>query len=200
MTGASSWRNHLSLIVGVSLPVLLVLLFWLAMAVPRLTVEDPRFDLVLSSLYNQDGPRIGGNLDFQVNNGELVARFTRNPYSPPENQSAFSIPAPRLYYFSTAQGSLRELDYELPDNLEDGALVPLRVLDGRRLIDASVAPDGYRFDNSYRGSRGFLFFFDGYRYNARIEKDGRAIRIPSIDPDTYVGNYDFVAWVGRDGA
>lgn len=200
MAGHSWFQKNLSLIVGVSLPVLLVLLFWLAMVIPRLTVDDPQYDLILASRYGLNGSRLNGNVDFEVHNGALFAHFSRNPYELPADQvSPSGIPAPRLYYFSSVEGSLREIRYSLPEDLAHGALAPVDVLEGRELIAENVAPDGYRFDNSYRGSRGFLFIFGGYRYNARIEKDGRTIKIPSMDQNTYAGDYSFVAWAGKGG-
>jgi len=55
--------RHLALVVGVSLPLLLAVLFWLAMAIPRWTVEPPHYDLVLISLaYVRNARQLDGNL------------------------------------------------------------------------------------------------------------------------------------------
>lgn len=207
MTVQTFWQKNLTLIVGVSLPLLLVLLFWVAMIIPRLTVEAPQYDLVLASRdYFQQGRQLNGTLDFVVNDGQLFARFTEDPIyaRPVNNMPAIAIPTPRLYYFSSsggfssAGGSLREIEYDLPDNPADGAMIAIAELADRTLIDESTAPDGYRFDNSYRGSRGFLFLFDGYRYHAKIEKDGRAVKIPAIEQNNYFGNYDLVGWTEQE--
>lgn len=195
--------RNLTLIVGVSLPVLLVLLFSVAMLIPRMTVEAPQYDLVLSSHdYFTDGRQLNGTLSFSVNDGQLFARFTEDPNYPRAqgNIPAVAIPMPRLYYFSSASGSLRQIEYVLPENLVDGASYRIEELAGQSLLAESTAPDGYRFDNSYRGSRGFLFMFDGYRYNAKIEKEGRAVKIPSIDQNSYVGNYRLVGWVSQEAS
>ena len=200
MTGQSFWHKNLTLVVGVSLPVLLVLLFWIAMLIPRMTVSPPEYDLVLASrYYNQEGRQLNGTLDFRVEEGRLFARFTEDPnYARPvNNMPAIAIPVPRLYYFESAAGNLREIDFDLPDDLADGAMIPIAELADRTLVAESTAPDGYRFDNSYRGSRGFLFFFDGYRYHAKIEKDGRAVKIPSIDRNDYYGSYELVGWADQ---
>ncbi|HSH13569.1 MAG TPA: hypothetical protein VLA15_07460, partial [Desulfurivibrionaceae bacterium] len=184
MQEKSFLAKYLTLIVGVSLPLLLVFIFWVAMAVPRMTVDDPQYDLVLASRYYVEGARqLNGTLAFDVVDGQLVARFTEDPNFARTRGNALAnvYPAPRLYYFASAGGNLREIDYGLPDEPEDGAIIPVAALAGRTLVAESTAPDGYRFDNSYRGSRGFLFLFDGYRYGAKIEKDGRAVKIPAID-------------------
>lgn len=189
--------RNLTLIVGVSLPLVLVLLFWVAMIVPRMTVMPPQYDLVLATHdYYEAGRNLNGNLTFDVREGQLSATFREDPnYPRPRGDiPAIAIPVPRLYYFVSATGSMREIDYDLPETLVDGAVIPINAFDGRQLYSESMAPDGYRFDNSYRGSRGFLFMFDGYRYNAKIEKDGRAVKIPSIDQNNTVGSYDFIGW------
>jgi hypothetical protein len=132
MQEQSFLSKNLTLVVGISLPLLLVLVFWVAMAVPR------------------------------------------------------------LYYFESATGNLREISVDLPEKPDDGAVIAIAELAGRTLVAKTTAPDGYRFDNSYRGSRGFLFFFDGYRYGAKIEKDGRAEKIPAIDGNNYFASYEFI--------
>jgi len=190
--------RNLTLIVGVSLPLLLVLLFWVAMIIPRLTVEAPQYDLVLSSqFYYPEGRQLNGSLDFQVEDGQLFARFNESPVYPRANGDiqAVAIPVPRLYYFASASGSLREIEYAIPEAPWDGELIPVTGLSGAVLARENQAPDGYRFDNSYHGSRGFLFLFDGYRYSAKIEKDGRAVKIPSIDQNNAYGSYSFVGWL-----
>lgn len=200
MHAQSFLAKNLTLVVGVSLPLLLVFVFWIAMAVPRMTVAPPQYDLVLSSLiYDQAGRQLNGTLLFAVTDGELVAEFSEDPAVARNRGNALVnvYPVPKLYYFASASGNLREIDYGLPDDLEDGAIIPIAELAGRTLIAESMAPDGYRFDNSYRGSRGFLFFFDGYRYGAKIEKDGRAEKIPAIDGNNYFVSYDFIGWVER---
>ena len=201
MQEQSFLSKNLTLVVGISLPLLLVLVFWIAMAVPRMTVDDPQYDLVLVSRYYGEAVRqLNGTIAFEIDDGMLYARFTVDPNYPVArgNIPAVAIPVPRLYYFDSAAGNLREIDVDLPDEPANGDILPVDELAGRTLIAETSAPDGYRFDNSYRGSRGFLFFFDGYRYGAKIEKDGRAEKIPAIDGNNYYASYEFIGWVERE--
>ena len=192
MNNPSVIRKNLSLVVGVSLPLLLVILFWAATVIPRMRVAPPQYDLLISSSFNPDRRLINGTLDFEVTGGRLIVRFNKNV---DEN---YSIQAPRLYLFSASTQSLREINFDLPENPPDNLVIPVSGLNGNDFITESVSPDGYRFDNRYRGSRGFLFF-NGYRYNAKIEKQGRAVKIPLIDGSRYYGNYTFVAWTREGG-
>jgi hypothetical protein len=44
-------KQHFSLVVGVALPLLLVLFFWIATVVPNLLVEPPQHDLIFTTNY-----------------------------------------------------------------------------------------------------------------------------------------------------
>jgi hypothetical protein len=178
-------RNY-SLLIGISLPVLLVIVFWIAMIIPQMTVEPPQYDLILSSRYHPHGPVLDGRVNFEVKNDRLRATFRASL----KNNSLRGIPS--LYYFNVSTGSLREINIDVPGSIEDGTVIPVPELEQYTLSSESLSPDGYRFDNSYRGSRGFLFF-DGYRYFAKIEKNGRVVKIPGVG--NYSGNLDFLAWV-----
>ena len=51
--------ENIALVFGISLPVLLVLLFWLATVIPKMTVADPQFDLIPRYLLTVDGFVVG---------------------------------------------------------------------------------------------------------------------------------------------
>lgn len=194
------WQKNLALVVGVFLPLLLVLLFWIAMIIPRLSVAPPQYDLILSTQYYAgSGRRLHGTLTLDAEDGRLVANYRQDPGLSRTRADAEppTYPVPTLYYFASNSGSLREIEYELPEKLEDGATIPITALEYRTLFADEESPDGYRFD-SYRGSRGFLFFFDSYRHIARIEKNGRAVRIPSSNRNNHPGSYEFIGWVARE--
>jgi hypothetical protein len=178
-------RNY-SLLIGILLPVLLVIVFWIAMIIPQMLVDPPHYDLILFSRFHPHGPVIEGTVNFDVKNGRLRATYRanlkRNSYGG----------MPNLYYFNVSTGSLRPISMNVPDALEDGAVIPVPELEQYTLSSERLSADGYRFDNTYRGSRGFLFFY-GYRYYAKLEKKGRILKIPG--PENYNGNLEFLAWV-----
>ena len=180
------FQKHLILATSVALPLFLVLLFAIAMLVPRLSVEPPQHALLVSTPWYQDGRQINGNLHFEVNQGQLSFRFNASPN--------YILPVSRLHRFDPSTGALQEINYAVPDQLEDNTLYPVVELAQSDFSSNSLSPDGYIFDNSYRGSRGFLFM-NGYRYSAKIEKQGRAVKIPAINDAQFGGSPQFVAWV-----
>ncbi len=134
MQEQSFLSKNLTQVVGISLPLLLVLVFWVAMAVPRMTVADPQYDLVLVSRYYGEGVRqFNGTIAFEIDDGMLYARFTVDPNYPVArgNIPAVAIPVPRLYYFESATGNLREISVDLPEQPDDGAVIAIAELAGR---------------------------------------------------------------------
>ena len=56
-------KDNLALIAGICLPVLLVLFFWIAMAIPKMTVPDPQYDLVYTAdHYDYNAVHQGGSV------------------------------------------------------------------------------------------------------------------------------------------
>jgi hypothetical protein len=188
---AGFFQKHLIVAVSVALPLLLVLLFAVAMVIPRLSVEPPQHALLVSTPWYQDGRQVNGSLHFEVNEGQLYFRFNANP------NPNFILPVSRLHLFDPSTGALQEINYAVPNELEDNTLYPVVELADSDFSGSSLSPDGYVFDNSYRGSRGFLFM-NGYRYSAKIEKQGRVVKIPAINDAQYAGSPQFVAWVQEE--
>ena len=181
-------QKHLILATSIALPLLLVLLFALAMVIPRLSVEPPQHALLVSTPWYQDGRQVNGNLHFEVSEGTLYFRFNAN------RNPNFILPVSRLHLFDPSTGALEEINYVVPEELEDNMLYPVAELASRGFSGSSLSPDGYNYDNSYRGSRGFLFM-NGYRYSAKIEKQGRVVKIPAINDAQFAGSPQFVAWL-----
>ncbi len=187
MSNSHPLKNNIALIAGISLPVLLVIVFWIATAIPRMTVADPQYDMIYSAdYYDHNGP-FKGTISLEVRDGGL-----RATYHSTDSQSLRSTP--RIYYFDVSSGSTHELSLNIPTDLQDGQELAIPEASGLELSKKSIAPDGYSFDGSYSSRSGFFFFNSGYRYRGLIRKDGRAVKIPTHGHQ-YQGNLRFLAWV-----
>ena len=184
-------RENIALVVGISLPVLLVLLFWLATVIPKMTVSDPQFDLIFTADQFDYNAQAKGVVRFDVSEGQLRATFHTD-----HRQTFRNIP--RIYYFDVSSGSTHEITPEIPGDLKDGQRLNIPEAADYKLSKETRAPDGYSFDASYSGGGGFFFFDRGYRYRGSIQKDGRAIKIPSHG-NRYQGNLHFLGWVLEGG-
>ena len=187
MSKAHFLKENIALVAGISLPVLLVIVFWIATAIPKMTVPDPQYDMIYAAdYYDYNGP-FRGTIKLGVRDDRL-----RATYHSTDSQNLRS--APRLYYFDVSSGSTHELSVELPADLQDGQELAIPEANGLELSKKSIAPDGYSFDGSYSSRSGFFFFGSGYRYRGLIRKEGRAVKIPTHGHQ-YQGNLRFLAWV-----
>ncbi len=93
-------KENIVLVLGVTLPLLLVILFVLASAVPAMFVDNPRYDCLF-----WDGDH--GQLRFEVVNQKLQIKYTPNQYA--------GQTTPILYRYSAATGKTLKVAFKLPD-------------------------------------------------------------------------------------
>ena len=187
MSNSHFLKDNLALIAGICLPVLLVLFFWIAMAIPKMTVPDPQYDLVYTADFYDYNAQVHGAVRLEVRDGTLRATFHSD-----ERHTYRSTP--RIFYFDVSAGSIHEISVDIPGDLQDGQVLDIPEAAQYKLSKESLAPDGYSFDANYRGGHGFFFFDGGYRYRGTIAKDGRAVKIPTHG-NQYQGNLRFLGWV-----
>ena len=184
-------KEHAVLAAGIALPVLLILLFAIARAVPSSTVPDPVFDAVFAT------QNYYGGYSFAVKDGKLEATYTAPPkdaYQPPKTE------APKIIIYRSSTGKADTITLtkpELSDN-QKSAVVSVKEFDTLKLSDKAEAPDGYTFrPQGWRSNSSVVT--EIFSYNSRqtpnsLEKDGRLI---TIDPlkDRYYGDVTFIGWV-----
>ena len=93
-------KDNIVLVLGLTLPLLLVLLFVLASVIPAMFVANPRYDCLF-----WDGDR--GQLSFEVVNERLNIKYTPNQYA--------GQATPTLYRYSAATGKVQKVNFTLPD-------------------------------------------------------------------------------------
>ena len=180
-------KDNIALIAGVSLPVVLVLVFWIATVIPKMTVDDPRHDMVYSIDHYEPSATGGGTIHIEVQDGKLRAVFR-------DTEDLQVRSTPHIYYFDVSGGSFQEFTIEIPADVRDGQELDIPEARGLTLSKKSIAPDGYIFDSNYSSRGGFFIFDGGYRYRGLIRKNGRAIKIPTHGHQ-YQGNLHFLGWV-----
>ena len=101
-------RDNLVLVIGVTLPVLLMAGFLLASALPDSLAEPPKYDLRFST---DDYPSasIPVTVRLVVKDGALVAQYTR----PPNQTGSFGL-WKKLYIYEASSRRVRQLSFGLP--------------------------------------------------------------------------------------
>ncbi len=192
-------KENAVLVAGVALPLMLVVLFTFARALPAKNVADPQYRAVYAV---QSYYYAGYNYAYKINDdGKLEVTMNapaRN--APPYTDS--DIPADaqkaKLYLFDGAKNKTEEVELDLPKMDKDTKSVKIPVKEFDTLTLASgEAPDGYKFrEESYSGSSLIteIFTYRNHRTPRAIVKDGRAI---PLENQAY-GNFTFIGWVTKE--
>ncbi len=94
-------KENIVLVLGISLPLLLIILFMLASGLPRFFVADPHYDLLFS-----EGPT--EQVSFKIRGKKLY--FNIAPI-----RNVADIRLPRLYRYVAATGMAEEITFVAPD-------------------------------------------------------------------------------------
>jgi hypothetical protein len=187
-------RNNAFLLAAVSLPLIVVVFFIVATAIPRWRVPPPQYDLILRA----NGPYTAANarlsVDFAVRDGRVEARFRLLP------ENGYASPS-TLFLFDHTSMSAREIPLDVPGDLKEGdppRTVVVEALAGRRVVADTRAPDGYQLEiRSQRGPGlvGELFGMNRYGAGASLVNRGRVIAINLPIPYEYQSPATAVGWI-----
>lgn len=187
-------KENLVLTMGIALPVLLVILFFLTSVLPKSLAEPPQHDLLFSVLRYDYQTASPTNFDFVVRDGVLYAKVGKT-----DSQNIHRYHR-RLVRYDAQTESVREIPYDLAGiaDAPEGTEAPVEATAGLTIDPSSKAPDGYTFESASYSGGGLVseLFFGGYRNQGyRIVKGKAAYRIPSTFGDNYyAGNVQFIGW------
>jgi hypothetical protein len=189
-------RQNAFLVAAVALPLLVVVFFLLAAAIPRWTVPRPAYDLVLrGTSYDQPTPRV--SVEFDVREGRVQATVRVAP--------ANSYPSrATLFMFDHETMKVTRIQVDVPD-MKDGDpprtfVVP--ALEKRRVISTTTAPDGYELQMRSGGGSGIvgdLFGMGRYDRGASLVNRGRVVSLTLPPPFEYYSPVYALGWVDDDG-
>jgi hypothetical protein len=193
-------KDNVVLVVGLTLPILLMAGFLLASALPG-RLDPPKYDLLFST-NEYPNPPILITVRLVVKDGVLTAQSTPLPVP----RGAYPNGSwKKLFRYQASSGTVRELSFGLPTDMESITGTREDVVDatkGLRIDTTMQAPDGYELGfGTGRGGGLLLEIFGGSRsYEARLRKGGRSIPIPPVSGTAFVnGGVEFVGWVtGRN--
>ncbi len=186
-------KDNLVLVIGISLPVLVVALFLLARYVPKTLSAPPAHDFIFTTNeydYNNQLP-------VRVNVGIYKKRLRMTLYQTGDNHSYYS---PKLFIYDHLTEKVRELEYNLPEDLKsvtDGHQIEIADATKWVISTSKTAPDGYEF--KHRSGGGLIRGIFGSSRNRQVlSKNGSVYEIPDTNDD-YYNNINFLGWVvGED--
>jgi hypothetical protein len=190
-------RDNTFLVAAVALPLLVVVFFLAASALPRWTVAPPAYDLLVRTYRPYDGAVHPLKLayDLDVTNGKL--QLTVRPLATEQYQQK-----PVLFLFDHWTLESHEIPLTITDVAPASAQTTvLDPVPGRRLITDAKAPDGYTLQpRPYHGGGifGDVFGMHSYQAGMVLTKGGRIIPLTLPEPYESQSSAYFLAWVAND--
>lgn len=192
-------KENLVLTIGLSLPVLLIVLFFAATVIPRSLATPPQYELLFSYTKYQYNAPPAYNTSFVVRDGALVAVLTEN------RKDAMNYNTSHLMIYDGKTESVREITPDLPakPTLIDGrAEIAVAEAKGMKIDTGSKSPDGYAFDCGGYGRGGIAaeVFVGGYSRNSCSIRKGAAafkLRLPNDNGYyySYYNGLNFIGWI-----
>ena len=188
-------KDNYVLVVGITLPVVLVVVFFLALVVPSRMAPPPQYDFLFTLDEYQTSAPVAVGVRYDVYKDRL-----RAPLFVPTQPGNRAVP--RLFVYEVNRQTLREIVVDLPVVPEDmPADKRLRIDEVADLqLDPRLkAPDGYEFQHSrYSGGGGLfteLFVGGRSRYEPALVRDGASVRLELPTGRYNYYNAQFLGWV-----
>lgn len=191
-------KENIVLVMGLTLPVILILLFFVAAVVPKWLAPPPQYPVLFTSSRYDYETRPPFQTDFFVSDGVLKVRVAK------ANDKNQTYQARKLMLYDGKNDSVREIAYDSPklSALAEagGGEMVLGETQQLRFDTAFRAPDGYEFEGAgyHGGGLAQELFGGGYRNRkARLKKGATVykISIPAHYGDYYYGDVRFIGWV-----
>ena len=193
-------KDNFVLVVGLTLPVLLMAGFIVASSVPRSLSNPPQYDFVFAAPdYPADARSIPVAVRMVVKDGVLKAQYTK-VVAPPGVYLNNSWK--KLYRYEAKTQKVRELPFGFPTDIEkiEGTREEtVEATKGLKLDTSLQSPDGYELSYGDRGHQGLLtdiFWGSDYSNEPRLKKGSASVRLTIGDGRPYLyGPVEFVGWV-----
>ena len=188
-------KDNLVLVIGVTLPLLLMAGFLAVSALPGSFTDPPKYDLLFSTTDYPPTP-VPVGVRVLVRDGVLVAQYTK-PAGQVSNVGAWK----KLFVYEASTRRVRQLAFGFPTDMaaiDSTREEPVASAAGLRLDSTLQSPDGYELAFGDRRGGGLLLeLFGGSRsYEPRLRKGSRSIPLPPVAGESFAyGGVEFIGWV-----
>ena len=184
-------KENFALVVGISLPLLLIAFFFVASRAPQEFIDNPLYDVIFATNYNMNWVDNPWNID--IKNNKLKIYYNEN------KKRNYSKPQIYIFNHKTLQANLVDIDF---DNIVDGVVIDSEIdeISKNKLLTEAQSPDGYRLEYHYghsgRGLIGELFSYRSrYRNRYALIKESRVIPLKA-QHNIYQAH--FIAWIDHE--
>lgn len=186
-------KENLVLAIGLTLPILLIVLFFVATVIPKSMGVPPQYEMLFTVNQYDYQNKPDYFLDFKVKNKKLVVKAKKI------DDKTNCCNTTKLMAYDGKNEIVREIAIDI-NKTGAAASAGEIVLDETKdlTIDTSaISPDGYALGDPNYNSGGLLggLFGGGYQNNGyRLKKGGVSYKIPNAQAD-YYNQLQFIGWV-----
>lgn len=167
-------KKNITLIVGISVPILMILVVAGSIYLPGLFIK-PKFNFLYIS---GDSSYYYSQYQYYVQNGKLVRNETQESMS----QSYQQQRDVKLRIYDIDKNESRDVSFEEARGLD--------------LDPNNISPDGFEVVYGSRGDGFFPFFYSGTDYRTRYLKGHNVTKKLNLQlNDSYYNNFRFLGWI-----
>jgi hypothetical protein len=185
-------KENLVLAIGLTLPLLLILLFFVATVLPKSFGQPPQYEMLFTIVKYDYQIKPEYVFDFNVKNQQLMVKTKK--YDEKNNTNSSRI----LMAYDGKTETTREIKIDA-SKFSDGAEVVLEETKDMSIDASIVSPDGYTLSGPNYSSGGLLggLLMGGYNSNGgySIKKGGVGYKVSGLLPEYYYNQLQFVGWV-----
>ena len=185
------FKENLVLAVGLTLPIMLIVLFFVATVIPKSMGSPPQYEMLFTTDKYEYQNKPDYSIDFKVKNKQLMIK----PKKIDDKNNCCNTK--KLMAYDGKTETVREIAIDA-SKFADGIEVLLEETKELTIDTSATSPDGYMLDAPNYGSAGLLggLFGGGSRANGhRLKKGGVGYKIPNAQPDYYYNQIQFIGWI-----
>ena len=186
-------KENLVLVIGLTLPILLIVLFFLATVLPKSMSTPPQYEMLFTVNKYDYQNKPDYSFDFKVKNNQLMVK----PKKIDDKNNCCN--SAKLMAYDGKTETVREIAVD-SSKFADGAEILLEETKTMTIDTNTTSADGYVLDASNYNSGGLLggLFGGGYRNSGyRVKKGAVGYKIPNLQANDYYNQLQFVGWVKK---
>ena len=184
-------KENLVLVVGLTLPVLLIVLFFVATVIPKSMGIPPQYEMLFTTTKYDYQNKPEYVIDFNVKNQQLMVKAKK-----PDDKN-YNNAVKLLMAYDGKTETVREIKIDA-SKFTEGNEVLLEETKNLSIDTAVISPDGFTLEGPNYGGNGLVggLFGGGYRNTGyRLKKGGVGYKVPNMQPDYYYSQLQFIGWI-----
>lgn len=186
-------KENLVLAIGLSLPLLLIVLFFAATVIPKSMATPPQYEMLFTvTKYDYQSPP-DYFLNYAVKDRHLVVKAKKND-DKLKNATVTNV----LLAYNAKTETVREINVDTSQFSENANEIPIAETKGYEIDTSTVSPDGYKLEGQNYNGGGLMggLFGGGYRNTGyRLIKGSVGYKIPETQQEFYYNQVKFIGWI-----